>query len=123
MSKQISAKTLFSRPMNQKQPTFLNDTGDLQNISIVCANKLGVLGRVSLIFSRRGYNIRSLNFKETNDKRFSVIEVAFVGTDRQAKDIIKNLNNLIDTVEVRRLTHNSNALYQERHQTGELNVF
>ena len=123
MNKQLSAKTLFSRPMNQKQPTYLNDTNEKQEISIVCANKLGVLGRVSLIFSRRGYNIISLNFREAGDKRFSTIDVVFNGTARQARDIIKNLNNLIDTVEVRLLTNKSKTLYQERHQTGELNVF
>ncbi|MGE4563664.1 MAG: acetolactate synthase small subunit, partial [Victivallaceae bacterium] len=40
-------------------------------ISILVANKFGVLARVAGLFSGRGYNISSLTVNETNDPAFS----------------------------------------------------
>ena len=123
MKNQLSAKTLFSRPMNQREATFLNQKGGNQKLQVACANKLGVLGRVALVFSRRGFSVSRLNFQLDNDKRFSVIDIEFVATDEQTRDVVKSLNNLIDTVEVRLIEKNTPTLYQEHQQTGEINVF
>ena len=40
-------------------------------LSVLVDNSIGVLGRVTGLFSRRGYNIKSLNVAETENPALS----------------------------------------------------
>ncbi|MCX5758645.1 MAG: acetolactate synthase small subunit, partial [Candidatus Hydrogenedentes bacterium] len=73
-------------------------------ISVLVENHFGVLARVSALFSARGYNIDSLCVGETEDPRVSRMTVVARGDDRVLEQIIKQLNKLVDTIEVRDLT-------------------
>ncbi len=73
-------------------------------ISVLVENHFGVLARVSALFSARGYNIDSLCVGETEDPRVSRMTVVVHGDDRVLEQIIKQLNKLVDTIEVRDLT-------------------
>jgi acetolactate synthase-1/3 small subunit len=73
-------------------------------ISILVENHFGVLARVSGLFSARGYNIDSLCVAETIDPGVSRMTVVVRGDDRVLEQIVKQLNKLVDTIEVTDLT-------------------
>ena len=72
-------------------------------ISILVENQSGVLSRVSGLFSRRGYNIDSLSVGVTEDPKFSRITVAAFGDDNIIYQIHKQLEKLVDVLEVTEL--------------------
>lgn len=76
-------------------------------ISITVANKFGVLARVSGLFSSRGYNIDSLTVGETQDPSISRMTIVVKGDDRILEQVIKQLNKLIDVIEVSDLKQGS----------------
>jgi acetolactate synthase I/III small subunit len=73
-------------------------------ISVLVENHFGVLARVSGLFSARGYNIHSLSVGVTDDPKVSRMTVVVDGDDRVLEQIVKQLNKLIDTIEVLDLT-------------------
>ena len=73
-------------------------------ISVLVENHFGVLARVSALFSARGYNIDSLCVGETQDPAVSRMTVVVRGDDNVLDQIIKQLNKLVDTIEVTDLT-------------------
>ena len=73
-------------------------------ISVLVANKFGVLARVAGLFSGRGFNIDSLSVAETQDPTMSRMTIVTRGDDRIIEQINKQLNKLIDVVKVIDLT-------------------
>ncbi|MBI4557119.1 MAG: acetolactate synthase small subunit [Candidatus Hydrogenedentes bacterium] len=73
-------------------------------ISVLVENHFGVLARVSGLFSARGYNIDSLCVGETEDPTISRMTVVVRGDDKVLEQIVKQLNKLVDTIEVIDLT-------------------
>ena len=73
-------------------------------ISVLVENHFGVLARVSGLFSARGYNIHSLSVGVTDDAKVSRMTVVVDGDDRVLEQIVKQLNKLVDTIEVLDLT-------------------
>ena len=76
-------------------------------ISILVENHFGVLARVSGLFSTRGYNIDSLCVGETLDPSISRMTAVVRGEDNVLQQIIKQLNKLVDIIEVVDLTNES----------------
>lgn len=70
-------------------------------ISVLVENKFGVLTRIAGLFSGRGYNIDSLNVAPTHDPRFSRMTIVTRGDDATLEQIVKQLNKLINVIEVR----------------------
>ncbi|MEM5948432.1 acetolactate synthase small subunit [Spirochaetia bacterium 38H-sp] len=76
-----------------------NNTTEKHAISLYVANKPGVLIRIALVFSRRGYNIDSLVVSESAiDPNFSVMNIVATGEKKGLSQIIKQLNKLVDVV-------------------------
>lgn len=73
-------------------------------ISILLENEAGALSRVSGLFSARGYNIESLTVAPTSDAAISRITVVSSGSDDVIEQIEKQLNKLVDVVQVIDLT-------------------
>jgi acetolactate synthase-1/3 small subunit len=69
-------------------------------ISILVENYSGTLSKVAGLFTRRGYNIDSLNVAETQDPRISRITVAVTGDNYIIEQITKQLNKLINVIKV-----------------------
>jgi acetolactate synthase-1/3 small subunit len=64
-------------------------------------NKFGVLTRVAGLFSGRGYNIDTLNVAPTQDPNTSRMTIVTRGDDATLDQIVKQLNKLVDVLEVR----------------------
>lgn len=85
---------------------------DKHTISVLVANKFGVLSRIAGLFSGRGYNIESLSVNATNDPSISRMIIVTVGDDTVLEQIDKQLNKLIDVLKVSDLT-GSNFIEKE----------
>ncbi|GMV99043.1 MAG: acetolactate synthase small subunit [Candidatus Hydrogenedentota bacterium] len=63
-----------------------------------------MLARVAGLFSMRGYNIESLCVGETEDPTVSRMTVVVSGDDRVLQQTVKQLNKLVEVIEVIDLT-------------------
>ena len=66
-------------------------------------NKPGVLARVAGLFARRGFNIESLAVAPTDDDRFSRITIVVDVESAPLEQVVKQLDKLINVVEIREL--------------------
>jgi len=71
---------------------------DSHTISLLVANKPGVLVRIALVFSRRGFNIESLVVSPDLDGRFSRMTITARGDRSVLEQIIKQAAKLVDVV-------------------------
>jgi acetolactate synthase-1/3 small subunit len=77
----------------------LTSSAPLHTLSILVRNKPGVLVRVALIFSRRGYNIESLVVSpDAADGQLSRMTITCSGDPETLEQIIKQVTKLIDVV-------------------------
>jgi len=81
-------------------------------ISILVENKPGILFKVTHLFRSRNFNIESISVGITVDPEFSRMTITTVGNEKQIQQIIKQLDKMIDTVEVRRLDEHK-TVYRE----------
>lgn len=63
-------------------------------------NNFGVLTRISGLFARRGYNIKSLTVGETHDERISRMTIECTGDDRTFEQIESQLGKVEDVISV-----------------------
>jgi acetolactate synthase-1/3 small subunit len=69
-------------------------------ISVVVQNRFGVLTRIAGLFSGRGFNIDTLNVGPTQNDKISRMTLVVVGNDQVLEQVVKQLNKLIDVLEV-----------------------
>lgn len=69
-------------------------------LSLVVGNKPGVLGRISQVFSRRGFNIEYLNVHHTLDQRLSHMMIMIKGSSERFSEIVKNCQKIVDVIHV-----------------------
>lgn len=81
----------------------MSDPDRFHTIVTTVENKPGVLARVSGLFSRRGFNIESLAVAPTDDERFSRITFTVDVASAPLEQIVKQLNKLINVVEIQEL--------------------
>ena len=81
-------------------------------LSIKVENKPGILFKVTHLFRSRNFNIDSISVGVTEDPKYSRMTVTTIGGEKQISQIVKQLDKMIDTIEVRRLDEN-NTVYRE----------
>lgn len=72
--------------------------------SVLVENRFGVLARVAGLFSGRGYNIDSLTVSAIHDANHSRMTIVTHGDAAILEQIEKQLNKLVDVVNVTNLT-------------------
>src|SRR3954469_16722804 len=102
----------------------------LHTISLLVRNKPGVLVRVSLVFSRRGYNIESLVVSPAVSARdtkggelsgdFSRMTITCSGDPDNLEQIVKQLEKLIDVVHA--IDHTGQAVIESELALIKLKV-
>ena len=81
-------------------------------LSIRVENKPGILFKVTHLFRSRNFNIDSISVGVMENPEFSKMTVTTVGTEKQIAQIVKQLDKMIDTIEVKRLDENK-SVYKE----------
>ncbi len=72
-------------------------------LSLLVENQFGVLSRITGLFSRRGFNIDTVSSGTTSDPRFSRITITVYGDDLIIRQIIKQVDKLVEVFEVKEL--------------------
>jgi acetolactate synthase-1/3 small subunit len=81
-------------------------------LSIRVENKPGILFKVTNLFRSRNFNIDSISVGVMENPEFSKMTITTVGTEKQIAQIVKQLDKMIDTIEVKRLDENK-SVYKE----------
>jgi acetolactate synthase I/III small subunit len=82
---------------------------NLHILAVLVENKFGVLARVAGLFSRRGFNILSLTVAPTDDPALSRITVVVDVDNTDVAQIAKQLNKLINVLEIKELQPNESV--------------
>ena len=81
-------------------------------LSIRVENKPGILFKVTHLFRARNFNIDSISVGVMENPEFSKMVITTVGTEKQIAQIVKQLDKMIDTIEVKRLDEQK-SVYKE----------
>lgn len=73
---------------------------NIHTISMLVANKPGVLVRVALVFARRGFNIDALSVSPAFNPNYSRMTITAEGNPDALEQIIKQAYKLIDVLHV-----------------------
>ncbi|MEM1270944.1 MAG: acetolactate synthase small subunit, partial [Bacteroidota bacterium] len=73
-------------------------------ITVRLENSTGALNRVANMFSARGFNLESVCVGETEDPTISRMTLVTTGNDRVIRQVLRQLNNLVDTLVVEDVT-------------------
>ena len=90
-----------------------HDAAHRHTFAVLVENQFGVLGRITGLFSARGFNIESLCVAETEDPSVSRITLVTTGNDKVLEQVHKQLNRLIDVIKVTDLS-------EEQHVDREM---
>ncbi len=72
-------------------------------LSILVENKPGILFKVTHLFRSRNFNIDSISVGVTENPDYSKMTITTYGDEKQIEQIVKQLDKMIDTVEVKQL--------------------
>jgi acetolactate synthase-1/3 small subunit len=86
------------------------DAGGTHTLSLFVNNKPGVLVRVALVFSRRGFNIESLVVSPGFEGNFSRMTITCSGRPEDFEQVVRQLAKLVDVVHA--MDHTADASYQ-----------
>ena len=81
-------------------------------LSIKVENRPGILFKVTNLFRARNFNIDSLSVGVMENPEFSKMIITTLGDEKQIAQIVKQLNKMIDTIEVIRLDE-KNTVYKD----------
>lgn len=74
-------------------------------LSVLVEDESGVLSRISGLFARRGFNIDSLAVGPAEQQGVSRITMIIRGDNRTIEQLIKQLNKLINIIDVKNITN------------------
>jgi acetolactate synthase-1/3 small subunit len=81
-------------------------------LSILVENKPGILWKITNLFRSKNFNIDSISVGVTADPVFSRMTITTYGNEKQIQQIVKQLDKMIDTVEVKHLDEHK-TVYRE----------
>lgn len=100
---QIRRKRKFGEPIlpEEEEDT---DQEHRHIIAVRLQDSIGALNRVTNLFSARGFNLESVAVGETDDPSVARLTLVTVGNDRIVAQITRQLDGLVDTLDVTDLT-------------------
>lgn len=81
----------------------MNEERKIHLLSVFVNNCVGVLTRISGLFARRGYNIKSLTVGETENPEISRMTIECIGDDHTITQIKSQLRKVVDVISVEEL--------------------
>ena len=72
-------------------------------ISTIVEHQPGVLGNITHLFRRRGFNIKSITVGHSGQKDLARMTIAVDGDKKTVEQVVKHLNKLVDVIKVCRL--------------------
>jgi len=81
-------------------------------LTILVENKPGILFKVTHLFRSRNFNIDSISVGVTDNPEYSRMTITTYGDEKQVEQIVKQLDKMIDTIEVKHLDEHK-TVYRE----------
>ena len=81
-------------------------------LSLLVENKPGILFKITHLFRSRNFNIDSISVGITENPEYSKMTITTFGDKKQVDQIVKQLDKMIDTVEVKHLDEHK-TVYRE----------
>jgi len=81
-------------------------------LSVLVENKPGVLWKITNLFRAKNFNIDSISVGVTPNPEFSLMTITVYGDEKQIQQIVKQLDKMIDTIEVKQLDEHK-TVYRE----------
>ena len=81
-------------------------------LSILVENKPGILFKITHLFRARNFNIDSISVGVTDNPDYSRITITTIEDEKRVVQIVKQLDKMIDTVEVKHLDEHK-TVYRE----------
>ena len=81
-------------------------------LTLLVENKPGILFKVTHLFRSRNFNIDSISVGVTENPEYSRMTITTYGDEKQVDQIVKQLDKMIDTVEVKHLDEQK-TVYRE----------
>ena len=81
-------------------------------LSLLVENKPGILFKVTNLFRSRNFNIDSISVGVTENPDYSRMTITTYGDEKRVAQIVKQLDKMIDTVEVKHLDEHK-TVYRE----------
>ena len=81
-------------------------------LSLLVENKPGILFKVTHLFRSRNFNIDSISVGVTENPEFSRMTITTFGDKKRIAQIVKQLDKMIDTIEVKHLDEHK-TVYRE----------
>lgn len=72
-------------------------------LTLLVENKPGILFKVTHLFRSRNFNIDSISVGVTENPDYSRMTITTYGDEKQVAQVVKQLDKMIDTVEVKQL--------------------
>lgn len=95
-------------------------------ISLYVENEIGVLARISGLFSSKSYNLNSLTVGTTEDPTISRMTISVISDDQTFEQIKKQLNRSVEVIKVIDITglsvHRKELMFIRVHSCGEQDV-
>lgn len=94
----------------QGEPIYPDETKNEHRhvIAVLVENSIGALNRVINLFSARGFNLESVAVGETDEPSLSRMTVVTTGDDRIIAQVNRQLERLVDVLDVEDLTELAN---------------
>jgi len=81
-------------------------------LTLLVENKPGILFKVTHLFRSRNFNIDSIAVGVTENPEYSRMTITTYGDEKQIEQIVKQLDKMIDTIEVKHLDEHK-TVYRE----------
>jgi acetolactate synthase-1/3 small subunit len=81
-------------------------------LTLLVENKPGILFKVTHLFRSRNFNIYSISVGVTDNPEYSRMTITTYGDEKQVEQIVKQLDKMIDTIEVKHLDEHK-TVYRE----------
>jgi acetolactate synthase-1/3 small subunit len=81
-------------------------------LTLLVENKPGILFKVTHLFRSRNFNIDSISVGVTDNPEYSRMTITTYGDEKQVEQIVKQLDKMIDIIEVKHLDEHK-TVYRE----------
>lgn len=95
-------------------------------LSLFAENEIGVLARISGLFSAKSYNLDSLTVGTTEDESISRMTIGLTSDDKTFEQVKKQLNRCVEVIKVIDLTdknvHNKELVFIRISNCNEIEI-
>ncbi|MFH0920848.1 MAG: acetolactate synthase small subunit [Fibrobacterota bacterium] len=91
----------------------MKEHDEQHTIILTVLNRVGVIARITGLFSARSYNIESIIAAPTENADIYKVYIVVKGTEERVEQVTKQLNKLIDIIKVSDISHKNNYIIRE----------